>query len=94
MILVCKQCHHPLYIVCMHVISQSNHRQSALILNASISIACPPHNAAQVLAVTHSSKEHEGEGADPKTELNAILKALQAWGHVEQSNWLSPWQQY
>lgn len=44
---------------------------------------------AQLLVVTHSSKEHEGEGTDPKTELNAILKSLQAWGHVEHSSWLS-----
>lgn len=43
----------------------------------------------QLLVVTHSSKEHEGEGTDPKTELNAILKSLQAWGHVEHSSWLS-----
>lgn len=30
----------------------------------------------QLLVMTHSSKEHEGECANPKTELNAILKAL------------------
>lgn len=81
-------CHQPIKL---QTVSSFIKLRSLPVHSVSLSLHCKQEvrtiqatHSAQLIVETHSSKEHEGESANSKTELNAILKSLQPGEPVKQ----------